>query len=238
MCEFEYQVGTGIGTIRFVLIVLFGKPRYLGSGSHRITFGEWLVRGAREVLFCPFDDPLNEDLRARRTVQPRNFREYLRPLENEKKGDLGPVGCRGQMGGGRSDKANKTNGVTAVANGSLAQGDIGIESVYVRQVPKRERKNDRERSEEKERKRGKERARERWRGANQAAYSLPTLRPSGSPPWRDIIYNEDSGRQCRIPARPSFVPFLFSIFNSICRCCFNEKLSLPPSSLSPPPLSR
>lgn len=94
-------------TTNSVLIVLFGKPRYLGSGSHRITFGEWLVRGAREALFCPFDDPLNENLRARRTVQPRNFREYLRPLENEKKGDLGPVGCRGQMGGGEATKRTK-----------------------------------------------------------------------------------------------------------------------------------
>lgn len=27
-------------------------------------------------------------------------------------------------------------------------------------------------------------------------YSLPTLQPSGSPPWRDIIYNGVFGRQC------------------------------------------
>lgn len=43
-----------------------------------------------------------------------------------------------------SDEANKTSGVTTVANGSPARGDIGIESVYARQVPERDRNWERE----------------------------------------------------------------------------------------------
>lgn len=34
--------------------------------------------------------------------------------------------------------------MTTVANGSLARGDIGIESVYARQVPERDRDRERE----------------------------------------------------------------------------------------------
>lgn len=44
----------------------------------------------------------------------------------------------------RNDEANKASGVTTVANGSPARGDIGIESVYARQVPERDRDRERE----------------------------------------------------------------------------------------------
>ncbi|KAM0727963.1 hypothetical protein ACS0PU_005432 [Formica fusca] len=73
-------------------------------------------------------------------------------------------------------------------------------------------------------KRGRKRKRVRWRGANQTVYTLPTLRPSGSPPWRGIIYNEVSGRQCRVAAaifRSFSVPYM--------------QQHLPRSSLQEPP---
>jgi len=109
---------------------------------------------------------------------------------------------RNGRGGGKegSDKASKTSGVTVVANGSPARGDIGIESVYARQVLEekdRERAGGGEREgkrnaregihapgeqgEKMEKKRdrarerreggkGRMRARARWRGANQTVH--------------------------------------------------------------------
>lgn len=65
------------------------------------------------------------------------------PWGNEKKGGLGPVRYR-RGGRGATREANKASGVTTVANGSLARGDIGIESVYARQVPERDRDRERE----------------------------------------------------------------------------------------------
>lgn len=51
-----------------------------------------------------------------------------------------------QKGREGSDEANKASGVTTVANGSPARGDIGIESVYARQVPERDRDTGKERT--------------------------------------------------------------------------------------------
>lgn len=108
---------------------------------------------------------------------------------------LVPQGAgRGRGKGEGSDEANKASGVTTVANGSPARGDIGIESVYARQVPERDRDWEREngirRREEGTRGRdsaglaGRERMSksEMARGQPDQTYTLPTLRPSGSPP--------------------------------------------------------
>lgn len=86
-----------------------------------------------------------------------------------------------QEGREGSDGANKASGVTAVANGSPARGDIGIESVYARQVPERDRDRVRENGIRTEvrgygagvtegNKGEKGRARVRWREANQIVH--------------------------------------------------------------------
>jgi len=148
--------------------------RYLGSGSRRIVWRVIRSKGPRNrFLGNLFDEDLLSGNHGHVT-----FANIWDLWRNEKKGGLGPVGCRKEEEG--SDEANKASGLTTVANGSLVRGDIGIESVYARQVPERDRDREREWDTKergyarerqcREEQGGKGRARMRWRGANQTVH--------------------------------------------------------------------
>lgn len=168
----------------------------------------------------------------------------------EKKGGPGPVGCtertkEERQGGEGSDKANKASGVTAVANGSPARGDIGIESVYARQVLE-ERDRGRERKQEETKARARETRTRYTRRASKKEREKEEQRermsksemPKGQPDRTlcqlsdllvcrhgETLFTTKSLVDNAGYPRPSFVPFLFPICSSICRGCYIRKLS-------------